>query len=54
MTGGFRCHTVGGIPTVVLLGYNENGKIFEFPQDRELMTPNVHQPGAKNIWIDLQ
>ena len=27
--------------TVVLLGYNEDGKIFEFPQDGEFMTPEL-------------
>ena len=40
-TGVLLYHTVGGIPTVVLLGYNEDGKIFEFPQDEELMTPEL-------------
>ena len=40
-TGVLICHTVGGIPTVCLFGYNEDGQIFEFPQDGEFKTPEL-------------
>ena len=40
-TGVIFCHTVGGIPTVGLLGYNGDGQTFEFPQDEEFKTPEL-------------
>ena len=40
-TGVIFCHTVGGIPTVGLLGYNGDGQTFEFPQDGEFKTPEL-------------
>ena len=40
-TGVLICHTVGGIPSVCLFGYNEDGQNFEFPQDGEFKTPEL-------------
>jgi len=33
------CHKVGGIPTILFLGYNNDGQTFEFPEDGEFNTP---------------